>query len=180
MVTFARLLVFVIAVAVLVGSPVAHAAEEVDVLLVLSSDVSRSIDAPSFKLQRDGYAAAIVNPRVIQAIRSGALGKVAISFVEWSGDRQQEIVVDWTIIRDEATAKEFSAQIIKAPRASGTEPRSAAASILPWRDSPARRSTPTATPSMYLVTAPKIQVAPSPTRATRRLPKGSPSTVSSS
>jgi hypothetical protein len=116
MVTVARLLVFVIAVAVLVGSPVARAAEEVDVLLVLSSDVSRSI-APSFKLQRDGYAAAIVNPRVIQAIRSGALGKVAISFVEWSGDRQQEIVVDWTIIRDEATAKEFSAQIIKAPRA---------------------------------------------------------------
>jgi Protein of unknown function (DUF1194) len=117
MVTVARLLVLVIAVAVLVGSPVARAAEEVDVLLVLSSDVSRSIDAPSFKLQRDGYAAAIVNPRVIQAIRSGALGKVAISFVEWSGDRQQEIVVDWTIIRDEATAMDFSAQIMKAPRA---------------------------------------------------------------
>src|SRR5437763_1751552 len=31
----------------------ARAAEEVDLLLVLSSDVSRSIDAPKFKLQRD-------------------------------------------------------------------------------------------------------------------------------
>ena len=112
-----RLLVFVIATAVLVGSPVARAAEEVDLLLVLSSDVSRSIAAPNFQLQRDGYAAAIVNPRVIQAIRSGALGKIAISFVEWSGVRQQEIVVDWTVIRDEATAKDFSAQIIQAPRA---------------------------------------------------------------
>jgi hypothetical protein len=112
-----RLLVFVIATAVLVGSPVARAAEEVDLLLVLSSDVSRSIEAPKFKLQRDGYAAAIVNPRVIQAIRSGALGKIAISLVEWSGVRQQEIVIDWTVIRDEATAKDFSAQIIKAPRA---------------------------------------------------------------
>jgi len=80
MVTVARLLVFVIAVAVLVGSPVARAAEEVDVLLVLSSDVSRSIDAPSFKLQRDGYAAAIVNPRVIQAIRSGALVAPVIEY----------------------------------------------------------------------------------------------------
>ena len=58
--TATRLLVFVIAAAVLVGSPVARAAEEVDLLLVLSSDISRSIEAPKFKLQRDAYAAAIV------------------------------------------------------------------------------------------------------------------------
>ena len=115
--TATRLLAFLVATAVLVGSPVARAAEEVDLLLVLSSDVSRSVDAPKFKLQRDGYAAAIVNPRVIQAIRSGALGKIAISFVEWSGVGAQKIVIDWTVIRDEATAKDFSAQIIEAPRA---------------------------------------------------------------
>jgi hypothetical protein len=95
----------------------ARAAEEVDLLLVLSSDVSRSIDAPKFKLQRDGYAAAIVNPRVIQAIRSGTLGKIAVSFVEWSGVGAQKVVIDWTIIRDEATAKDFSAQVVEAPRA---------------------------------------------------------------
>jgi hypothetical protein len=70
--TATRLLAFVIATTALVGSQVARAAEEVDLLLVLSSDISRSIDAPKFKLQRDGYAAAVVNPRVIQAIRSGA------------------------------------------------------------------------------------------------------------
>src|SRR6267378_3067212 len=70
-----------------------------------------------FKLQRDGYAAAIVNPRVVQAIRSGALGKIAVSFVEWSGVGAQKIVIDWTIVRDEATAKDFSAQVIEAPRA---------------------------------------------------------------
>ena len=84
---------------------------------MLSSDVSRSIDAPKFKLQRDGYAAAIVNPRVIQAIRSGAPGKIGISFVEWSGIGAQKIVIDWTIIHDEASAKDFSAQVIEAPRA---------------------------------------------------------------
>src|SRR5258708_1854956 len=111
------LLAVVVAVAGLFLSPAARAAEEVDLLLVLSSDVSRSIDAPKFKLQRDGYAAAIVNPRVIQAIRSGALGKIAISFVEWSGVGAQKIVIDWTVIRDEATAKDFSAQVIEAPRA---------------------------------------------------------------
>jgi hypothetical protein len=112
-----RLLAVVIAVSALLCPPTARAAEEVDLLLVLSSDVSRSIDAPKFKLQRDGYAAAIVNPRVIEAIRSGALGKIAISLVEWSGVGAQKIVIDWTVIHDEATARDFSAQVIEAPRA---------------------------------------------------------------
>jgi Protein of unknown function (DUF1194) len=115
--TATRLLALFTTLAVLAGSPAARATEEVDLLLVLSSDVSRSIDAPKFKLQRDGYAAAIVNPRVIQAIRSGALGKIAVSFVEWSGVGAQKIVIDWTVIRDEASAKDFSAQVIEAPRA---------------------------------------------------------------
>jgi len=115
--TATRLLAFFITIAILFGVPAARAAEDVDLLLVLSSDVSRSIDAPKFKLQRDGYAAAIVNPRVVQAIRSGTLGKIAVSFVEWSGVGAQKIVIDWTVIRDEATAKDFSAQVIEAPRA---------------------------------------------------------------
>jgi hypothetical protein len=113
----ARLIALIAIVLLWPGALIAHAAEEVDLLLVLSSDVSRSIDAPKFKLQREGYAAAIVNPRVIQAIRSGALGKIGISFVEWSGIGQQKIVIDWTIVHDEASAKDFSAQIIEAPRA---------------------------------------------------------------
>jgi hypothetical protein len=112
-----RLLGFFVAIGILLASPVVRAAEEVDLLLVLSSDVSRSIDAQKFKLQRDGYASAIVNPRVIEAIRAGSLGKIGVSFVEWSGVGAQRIVIDWTVIRDEATAKDFSAQIIEAPRA---------------------------------------------------------------
>jgi uncharacterized protein DUF1194 len=112
----ARLIALVAMVLVLAGARNARAAEEVDLLLVLSSDVSRSIDDAKFKLQRDGYAAAIVNPRVIAAIQSGGLGKIAVSFVEWSGAGEQKIVIDWTVIRDEATAKDFSARIVEAPR----------------------------------------------------------------
>jgi hypothetical protein len=115
-----RLIAFLTAVLVLAGAPAApaaRAAEEVDLLLVLSSDVSRSIDAPKFKLQRDGYAAAIVNPRVLEAIRSGSLGKIAVTLVEWSGIGAQKIVIDWTIIHDKASANDFSAQIVEAPRA---------------------------------------------------------------
>ncbi len=112
-----RLAAWLSAVMMLAAATTARAAEEVDLLLVLSSDVSRSIDAPKFKLQRDGYAAAIVNPRVVQAIQSGALGKIAVSMVEWSGIGAQKIVIDWTVVRDEATAKDFSAQVLEAPRA---------------------------------------------------------------
>jgi hypothetical protein len=94
-----------------------RAAETVDLLLVLSSDVSRSIDSEKFKLQRDGYAAAIIDPQVIRAIGSGSVGKIGVSFLEWSSIGQQKIVIDWTIISDKATAKDFSAQIAEAPRA---------------------------------------------------------------
>jgi hypothetical protein len=113
----ARLLAVLATSAILAGATAARAAEEVDLLLVLSSDVSRSIDKPKFELQRQGYADAIVNPRVLQAIRTGALGKIAVTFVEWSGVNAQRIVIDWTIIRDEATARDFSAQVSEAPRA---------------------------------------------------------------
>jgi hypothetical protein len=41
----------------------AWAAEQVDLLLVLASDLSRGVDHPKFLLQRQGYAAATSNPR---------------------------------------------------------------------------------------------------------------------
>jgi hypothetical protein len=47
------------------------AAERVDLLLVLASDVSGSMDESKFDLQRSGYAAAFSNARVIEAIRGG-------------------------------------------------------------------------------------------------------------
>jgi len=48
--------------------PLARAAEQTDLLLVLAMDVSRSMDRPKFLLQRQGYAAAISNPQVLNAI----------------------------------------------------------------------------------------------------------------
>ena len=47
---------------VMVSTQPVLAAEHVDLLLVLSSDVSRSVDHPKFLLQREGYAAAISDP----------------------------------------------------------------------------------------------------------------------
>ena len=101
---------------VLAATPFARAAEEVDLLLVFASDVSRSIDHPKFLLQRDGYAAAVSSPLVIDAIKSGPNGKIAVSFLEWSGYGAQKLVVDWTVLDSMASGRRFGDQIVEAPR----------------------------------------------------------------
>jgi hypothetical protein len=109
-------LILAVVVATGLSAPVARAAEAVDLLLVLAADVSRSIDTAKFQLQRDGYAAAITDRRVLNVIRSGPNHQIAVCFVEWSGVGAQKLVIDWTIVRDDASAREFSAQIAEAPR----------------------------------------------------------------
>ncbi len=91
--------------------------DRVDLLLVLAADVSRSIDQPKFQLQREGYAAAISNPKVLNAIHSGTLGRIAICFVEWSGTGAQKVLIDWTIVDGPATAQKFADQLAELPRA---------------------------------------------------------------
>jgi len=91
-------------------------AEPVDLELVLAADVSRSIDNDEFKLQREGIASALQSPEVLRAIRSGPLGAIAVSFVEWSGTGEQNVVLNWSVIRDEEGAAVVSDQILKAPR----------------------------------------------------------------
>jgi hypothetical protein len=94
----------------------AIAAERVDLLLVLASDVSRSVDQAKFDLQRKGYAAAITDPRVLDTIRSGPRGRIAICFVEWSGAAAQKLVVDWTVIDGPQAAQKFADQLVELPR----------------------------------------------------------------
>jgi hypothetical protein len=94
----------------------ASAAEPVDLLLVLAADVSRSVDAAKFQLQRDGYAAAVSDPRVIEAIQSGRNARIGLTFVEWSGVGSQRVVIDWTVITNAETAKGFGDHLLEAPR----------------------------------------------------------------
>jgi len=90
---------------------------EVDLLLVLAVDISRSVDERKFRLQRDGYAGALISPKVIAAIRSGQFGRIAISMIEWSGIAEQAIVADWTIVGSPDEAAALSQRIREAPRA---------------------------------------------------------------
>src|SRR5229473_1586117 len=105
------------------------AAERVDLLLVLAADVSGSMDESKFDLQRSGYAAAFSNPRVIEAIRGGLSGRIAVAFIEWSGILQQRIVIDWTVISNDETARQFGDHILEAPRAFARNSTSISAGI---------------------------------------------------
>lgn len=95
----------------------AFAETEVDLELVLAADGSGSIDDEELALQRDGYARAIAHPRVLDAITSGFLGKIAIVYVEWGAPDSQHTIVDWTLIEDAASAQAFGNELRAAPRA---------------------------------------------------------------
>jgi hypothetical protein len=109
------------AVLVMVGagifsSPV-EADDAVDLLLVLAADISRSVDERKFRLQREGYAAAIVETRVIRAMTGGPTGRIGLCFIEWAGESDQTIVVDWTLVAGENDAHAVAKRIHDAPRA---------------------------------------------------------------
>src|SRR6187549_3385556 len=74
------------------AGPAGARAETVDLLLVLAADVSRSIDEEEFNLQRKGYAQAMTDPRVMRAIVGGRHHAIAVTFIEWSGAADQNIV----------------------------------------------------------------------------------------
>jgi hypothetical protein len=108
--------VLALAALVVIGTAFASAAEQVDLLLVLASDVSRSVDHPKFLLQREGYAAAVADPHVLDAIKSGPHQRIALCFVEWSGFGAQKLVIDWTLIDGAPAARKFGDQLIELPR----------------------------------------------------------------
>jgi Protein of unknown function (DUF1194) len=104
-----------IALGLLLAGP-SVAAEKVDLQLILAADVSRSVDPDEFRLQREGYASAFTNPRVLNAIQSGPYRAIAVTFVEWSGSDSQKVVADWIVVRDEETASDLVNTLRTAPR----------------------------------------------------------------
>src|SRR6187549_2264617 len=79
------------------GRP-ALALEPVDVELVLAVDVSLSMSPDELEIQREGYVAALTDERVIEAIKDGVYGKIAVTYVEWAGQTSQHVIVPWTVI----------------------------------------------------------------------------------
>jgi hypothetical protein len=96
----------------------ARAEEPVDVALILAVDVSRSIDEDEARLQREGYRAAVSDPRVVEAIRGGMMGAIAIAYTEWAGIEFQRLVLPWTRIASARDAEAWAGALAQAPRTS--------------------------------------------------------------
>jgi Ca-activated chloride channel family protein len=73
--------------------------------LALGMDVSRSVDRADFAVQTEGLALALEDEAVRQAFFAPA-GDVALAVYFWSGERQQDLVVDWVVVQ---TAQELEA-----------------------------------------------------------------------
>ncbi len=106
---------FALLLALSVASP-ASAETAVDLELILMADASGSIDTEEFLLQRRGYAAALRNPRVLDAIQYGPLGRIALAYVEWSGPDLQTPIVPWTLIGERADLMAFAKRLEETPR----------------------------------------------------------------
>jgi len=89
---------------------------EVDLALVLAVDCSYSVDTVEFRLQMDGIAAAFRDPKVINAIAKGPIGKIAVTLFQWSSDQSQKIAVPWMVIDSAEAARNFAARVAASPR----------------------------------------------------------------
>ena len=109
------------AVLAVLPTPAAPASEvtQVDLKLVIATDVSRSINAEEARIQREGTAEAFLNPEVVKAIQSGALGRVAVTMIDWSSPQFDRVVLDWTIVKDKASATALAEKIRAIPRTPG-------------------------------------------------------------
>lgn len=93
----------------------AQAKIDVDIELVLAVDISLSMDPDEQRLQRDGYIAALRDPNVLRAIRTGPHGKIAVTYVEWAGPDIQLHLIPWRMIDGPASAEAFIKELADKP-----------------------------------------------------------------
>jgi hypothetical protein len=115
-----RLAILGIAAVLTLARPAMAANLPVDVTLVLAVDVSLSMAEDEAKFQRHGYSAALRDKRVIESIRGGTYGRIAVIYIEWSATTDQRVLIDWRVISDEASANAFADELDKAPFKTGT------------------------------------------------------------
>jgi hypothetical protein len=84
---------------------------DVDLQLVLALDSSGSVNFREFELQAVGIAHALRDPEVIEAIEHWTPGGIAVSVVQWSGQRQQVVAVDWTVVGDRVSVHALATRI---------------------------------------------------------------------
>lgn len=85
-----------------------------DTALVLTIDVSNSIDTAEYKLQAGGLAAALRTPEIVDAM---VRQEATIAVVQWSGEDRQELSIPWIQIRTSLDAARLAAAADQMERA---------------------------------------------------------------
>ena len=109
-----RLILFLLA---MIAPPIvvtSAMAQDIELELVLLADASGSISEQEIQFQRQGYADALADPRVLSVIKNSAYGAIAVTYVEWAANTA--VVVDWTRIDSLESAQAFGAALIAPPR----------------------------------------------------------------
>lgn len=84
----------------------------VGLCLVLLVDVSGSINADNFKLQKEGIVSAMTDKSVARAIT--VEGGIVVAYLEW--DDAVKVVVPWTVLRTIDDAVVFAGAVAAADR----------------------------------------------------------------
>ncbi|WP_303435073.1 DUF1194 domain-containing protein [Octadecabacter sp. 1_MG-2023] len=85
-----------------------------DTALLLTIDVSNSIDGAEYDLQTDGMADAVLGAEVSEALIQG---QVAVAVMQWSGVGHQEVSIPWRQIRSISDVQDFAVDARTMPRA---------------------------------------------------------------
>lgn len=102
---------FLLASIISLCATLAHAC---DTALILTIDVSNSVDPAEYRLQKDGLADALEDAEVIEAMIQN---EAAIMVVQWSGADRQEVSIPWTRIRTALDVQALSQEARLMPRA---------------------------------------------------------------
>ncbi|MBB4039244.1 hypothetical protein GGR34_000879 [Microvirga flocculans] len=115
----ANRLLSILAFLLLVGDAMAGSLpdpdKQLDIALILAVDVSSSMESDEQGLQREGFIEAFRSSLVHEAIASGLNGRIAVTYVEWSGVKDQRVLVPWTVIDSPAKATAFANQLTYQP-----------------------------------------------------------------
>lgn len=100
----------------LLGAALSATAQGCRQALILGLDVSLSVDTNEFALQRRGLARALQSPEVIEAMTTPAGGHIELAVFEWSGQFNQALLIDWTVIDSAATLDRIAGALTGMPQ----------------------------------------------------------------
>lgn len=104
-------------VAIGLGARAQDLPAEVDTALIVSVDVSNSVDEERYRLQMEGIAKALEDPEVLKAILNGPQGGILFSMVTWAD--KPKLALPWQRITSAADATAVASKVRALPRQTG-------------------------------------------------------------